>query len=323
MPSALGLEHGKYLVIEKVYFAYGHEIIVSAIESNQKRQKLQREKDPSFTSYGQAISYRFKQGDHGQWYVFASTSREAPSQCTQITRGAIGLDLNIDHIALVETDAHGNKVHVQSLPLNTYGKSKQQTEALIGDVAAQIVRQAAAVRKPVVLENLDFKKKKETLKEQSSRSYARTLSSFAYNKIISMVQSRGYRAGVEVLSVNPAFTSVIGRTKYALRYGLSIHQSAALCIARRGLGVFERVPSHLDRIPDGKGGHFALTLPERTRAKQKGAFWKLLSKELSAELVAHFRTMKKIDPSGRQKPPGEMRLSPLLTLPNQVRHANR
>jgi hypothetical protein len=45
--------------------------------------------------------------------------------------------------------------------------------------------------------------------------------------------------------VNPAYTSVIGRFKYMKKYGLSVHESAALVIGRRGLGYQERLPKEL------------------------------------------------------------------------------
>ena len=68
------------------------------------------------------------------------------------------------------------------------------------------------------------------------------LSSFSYGKIKACFISRGYREGVEVHQVNPAFTSVIGRVKFMERYGLSVHQAAALVLARRLLGCSERIP---------------------------------------------------------------------------------
>ena len=44
-----------------------------------------------------------------------------------------------------------------------------------------------------------------------SRRYSRMLSSFRYSKIKAYFISHGYRQGVEVIQVNPAYSSVIGR----------------------------------------------------------------------------------------------------------------
>ena len=68
------------------------------------------------------------------------------------------------------------------------------------------------------------------------------LSSFSYGKIKAYLLSRGHREGVEIHQVNPAFSSVIGQVKFMERYGLSVHQAAALVLARRLLGCSERIP---------------------------------------------------------------------------------
>ena len=93
--------------------------------------------------------------------------------------------------------------------------------ALIGDAVASVVRYANEVSKPVVIEKLDFRQKKAILEGQS-RKYSRMLSSFSYGKVKAYFISRGYREGVEVRQVNPAFSSVIGRVKFMERYGLSV-----------------------------------------------------------------------------------------------------
>ena len=42
-------------------------------------------------------------------------------------------------------------------------------------------------------------------------------------------------AGIELISVNPAYTSQIGHHKFMKKYGISSHESAALVIGRRVL----------------------------------------------------------------------------------------
>ncbi len=143
----------------------------------------------------------------------------------------------------------------------TYGESQRKAEALIGDAVASVVRYAREVSKPVVIEKLDFRQKKAILEGQS-RKYSRMLSSFSYGKIKAYFISRGYREGVEVHQVNPAFSSVIGRVKFMERYGLSVHQAAALVLARRSLGFSERIPRRW-ACPVGNGVHVAFALPAR------------------------------------------------------------
>ena len=171
--------------------------------------------------------------------MFVTTKMAPVPAATDRGRGAIGVDLNADHVA--ETDASGNYLLAWRVPLVTYGKSQRQAEAIIGDVVAGVVRYAKEAGKPIVIEKLDFKQKKAAL-EAESRRYSRMLSSFSYGKVKAYFISRGHRNGVEVFQVNPAFSSVIGRVKFMERYGLTVHQAAALVLARRLLGCSERVP---------------------------------------------------------------------------------
>ena len=84
--------------------------------------------------------------------------------------------------------------------------------------------------------------------------------SISYGKFKTYFISRGYRLGAEVCQVNPAYSSVIGRVKFMERYGLSVHQAAALVLARRLLGCSERIPRR--RVcPAGNGVHVAFTVP--------------------------------------------------------------
>ena len=155
-------------------------------------------------------------------------------------RGAVGVDPNADHLAVFETDASGNYVQAFRVPLVTYGKSTHQAPAIIGDAVARVVEYAREAGKPIVIEKLDFRQKKAALEGESPR-YSRMLSSFSYGGTKACILSRGYRHGVRVHQVNPAFSSIKGRVKFMERYGLSVHQAAALVLARRLVGCTERI----------------------------------------------------------------------------------
>ena len=90
---------------------------------------------------------------------------------------------------------------------------------------ASVVEYARGAGKPLVIEKLDFRQKKAVL-EGESRKYSRMLSSFAYGKVKAYFLSRGYREGVEIIEVNPAYSSVVGRVKFMERYGLTVHQGS-------------------------------------------------------------------------------------------------
>jgi len=163
------------------------------------------------------------------------------------------------------------------------------------------IQYAKKTQKTIVIENLDFQRKKSQLKEQHNPTHSRLLSSFAYSHIKNGLYSRGWKEGVEIAEVNPAYTSVIGRVKFSKRYGLSVHHAAALVIGRRHLKFSERIPSHLGFIPDGKNGYVALSLPVRKENKHVWSSWKKINQELKTVLAAHFRAIK--NRSRSSKPP--------------------
>ena len=293
MPDCLAGQHGQYLTIEGVRFSYGHERVLAALDSNAQYARCRREygeKEARASELGQAISYRFKRGAKG-WQVFATTRVMDVSVVTDQRRGAVGVDLNADHLAVAETDASGNPVHSFSVPLVTYGKSQHQAEAIIGDAVARVVAYARETGKPIVVEKLDFRQKKAAL-EGESRKYSRMLSSFSYGKIKAYFVSRGYREGVEVHQVNPVFSSVIGRVKFMERYGLSVHQAAALVLARRLLGCSERIPRRWV-CPVGNGVQVAFTVPARKRVKHVWTYWGAVAGQLRPALAAQHRLGKR------------------------------
>jgi IS605 OrfB family transposase len=148
------------------------------------------------------------------------------------------------------------------------------------------------LNKPLVIEKLDFCKKKLSLKEKGCNHVSRLLSGFAYGLFYDFLIARAYKHGIMVHQVNPAFTSVMGHINYAKRYGLSIHLAAALCIARRYQRFSEAPCSSEGIIPDGKGGHVAFVLPVRNRIKHVWHFWGQVKKKLTTVLVAHFRAIR-------------------------------
>ena len=274
LPVAFEAKYGKYLEIENVTFAYGHEAILASLNN------------PA----GQALSYRFKK-DEKSWRVFVSTALTKADSISQEGCGVIGIDLNADHIAYIETDRFGNPLERKRFSWVSNGKSKHQLRALTGDLCKTIINKAKEAKKPLVIEKLDFQKKKLSLKDKGCGKMSRLLSGFAYGLFYTFLIARAYKHGIIVQQVNPAFTSIIGRVNYAKRYGLSIHLAAALCIARRYQKFSEAPRSPEGIIPDGKGGHVAFVLPARNRMRHVWHFWGQVKKKLTTVLAAHFRAI--------------------------------
>jgi len=295
MPDSLVVRYGKYVTLIGVRFAYGQEHVLAALGNNADYSAFRREHGEKLaraTGLGQAISYRFKRDGKG-WRVFVTTEMQDVPLVTDKRRGAVGVHLHADHLAVCETDASGNYVHALRVPLVTYGKSRHQAEALIGDAVARVVGYARQVGKPIVTERLNFRWKKAAL-EGESRKYSRMLSSLSCARTLACFLSRGHREGVGIHQVNPALSSVIGRVKFMERYGLGVRQATALVLARRLLRCSEGIPRRWV-APVGNGVHVAFHVPARKRVKHVWTSWRAISDQLKPALAAQHRQGKSRD----------------------------
>jgi len=182
-----------------------------------------------------AITYRFlRKGT--RWYVYASLDRITVPIMTNIQNGFLGADMNKGHLACARIKSDGNLVDAFDLDYRFQpGESSNRRKERLQLVVNALVSKALETKTPIVIEKLDFTKKKKELK---SRGYNRMLSSFIYSRFNSMVHSRSQKYGAQVIEVNPANSSIIGYWKFGRGMGLTIHQSAAFAIARRGATTF-------------------------------------------------------------------------------------
>ena len=193
---------------------------------------------------------------------------------------------------MAETDASGNYLRAWRVPLVTYGKSLHQAEALIGDAVARVVKHARDVGKPIVIERLDFRQKKAATGGRVPQVQPDAVQ-FQLRQDEGVLHlprptGRGWRS----FQVNPAYSSVIGRAKFMERYGLSVHQAAALVLARRLLGCSERVPRR--RVcPVGNGVQVAFTVPARKRVKHVWTHRGAILGQLKPALAAQHRLGKR------------------------------
>ena len=83
------------------------------------------------------------------------------------------------------------------------------------------------------------------------------LSNFAYGKFPQILASRCQRMGIELICLNPAYSSLIGMSKFMSMYGLDSSVASGLVLARRALRLSERLPSSaksalLEPVDDSK-----------------------------------------------------------------------
>ena len=146
-------------------------------------------------------------------------------------KGAIGLDFNHATIDLAVTNSQGQFKKSHTIHCSELTSSRKHKRAwLVGNLAKRVIRFAKYWKRGLVIERL-----KDVARGQSNQH------KFVHRKFHQAIIRRAKREGVEIRIINPAFTSVIGKWKYAPYYQLTVHQAAALVIARRGQGF----PEHL------------------------------------------------------------------------------
>ncbi|MGE5658843.1 MAG: hypothetical protein ACM37W_19775, partial [Actinomycetota bacterium] len=75
--------------------------------------------------------------------------------------------------------------------------------------------------------------------------------------------------GIELLTVNPAYSSIIGLVKYLRMYGLASDEAAALVIGRRGMRLKELIPGSLAAFVDVKSTKHVWSLWHQLNKKIK------------------------------------------------------
>ncbi|MEE7462086.1 hypothetical protein MFUR16E_12680 [Methylobacterium fujisawaense] len=259
---------------------------------------------------GRPLSWRFLR-DGTSWRAFVAVGQEVAERVgLDWSNGALGVDLNTDHIALCHVSHDGNPLGSWRIPLATYGLKDGRRLDLVRKACAEIRAIAERLGVPVVSERLDFRRKKAELTSDDGARRARQLSAFAYAGFHMALHSALVRSGVRHVRVNPAYTSLIGRVKFARPYGLSVHATAALSIGRRAMGLSERPPGtvHADlegaaaaalSVPLDGGGHVTLPAAVRMRKGPRGdrrhvwSTWGRIAKDWKVAHEAHARSSRK------------------------------
>ncbi|ASL47827.1 hypothetical protein bAD24_III10550 [Burkholderia sp. AD24] len=257
IPDQLRLpDTGKYLVIDHVTFGYDRTALDKALDA------------------GTALTWRLHRDERGWRACVSFDHQRAPERTLDVAYGGVGIDFNVDHLAVTETDAFGNLLRTKRFRLLREDASSGQRRAVLSDALTRAVAWASDVRKPVVAEDLDFTAKKKAMAQLSPKG-ARMLSGLLYAKYRQLLEAKCFRSGVELILINPAWTSTIGAVKYASRRGWSVHAAAAGVIARRGQKLTERLPraGTVIRVPV-RGGHHALALPARKSGESRVAAWR-------------------------------------------------
>ncbi len=231
---------GPYITLPNIRFPYGKENIDKAKVPMVGYTKGKGNK----TTYYRALTWKFIRKNN-QWYVNVTVDVDAPIIHSNENNGVVSVDFNAGFLAVADVDRFGNPLRCFHVPYRSNHCSSEQTKQSLSNALKIVVKYAKEKQKPIANEKLDFRRKKQSLKQMSPKQ-AKLLSGFAYSSYQTMLQVKCESTGVKLTAVHPAYTSQIGHHKFMKKYGLSSHGSAALVIGRKSLPFkrLEKVPSH-------------------------------------------------------------------------------
>ncbi len=228
-------EFGTHISCDGIKFRYGQTFIdIALTPTRHKRGNSDR------NGTEKAVTHRFVRKNN-KWYLHTTVELPDLPTISSQKNGALGVDLNVDSIAWAHCDSEGNLTSHGQIKLDLLEKSSGQITHILSEAIGQIVDIAVAKECPIVIEKLDFSSKKARLREHSKR-YARMLSQFAYSKFAELVESKCKLKAIQVIRLNPAYSSLIGMVKYMSLYGLNSGTTASLVLARRSFRFSERLP---------------------------------------------------------------------------------
>ena len=212
------------------------------------------------------------------WQIRCILTEEEENMNNYYGDGTIGIDINYDHIAMTETDQSGNLLHHEIFRYDMEGKRSGQIKHQISESLEKIFQYADQQHKPVTAENIKSIQRKKFYDKHRKRH--RHISMFASACIRELLISKAVKHHIGVKFVHPAYTSKVGKMRYLRRYGLTVHEAAALCIARRGQGYKESIPSYLKPYLTNK--KVRALIPQ-----QWGSLTKLINKVTTQDLLTY------------------------------------
>ena len=224
IPTCLRTDE-KYYIIKDLYFYQNHQLVVNTIYANKDKKTVK------------PITYRFVKESNG-WSIYAVFAEDATPKFFTCNR--IGIDLNVGFITYTIISPDGNKIKFGRIEMDLRNKSSEESNRIICEVVKDICDLCIKYSAALVIEDLDFKKKRQLLAQSNNKKMNKMISNFAYAKFRNAIKSRCFRQGITLIKVDTHYTSFIGRNKYMRMYGISVHSAASFIIARRSFGFSER-----------------------------------------------------------------------------------
>ena len=216
----------KEIDLDNDKFVYGQFYFNNKIYTNLLKNLLRTKES--------ALTYRIKiKDDKVLLQIIYNFAHNKDLCVTRNSYGVIGIDFNKGFVSVSETDKYGNLINTFNIDYQ-YGKGNQTTNDF-QYIATRLKDYCLNVGKDLVIEKLDFTKKKDNLISKRGKKYNEMLSSLAYSKFDSIITSKCAKNRIFLHKVNPAWTSWIAKQKYCPKMKLNIHSGASYVIARRGM----------------------------------------------------------------------------------------
>ncbi len=189
----------------------------------------------------------------GKFYANICYEEHIPALTHTKENGIIGLDINASpfHIALANVSRDGNLMGYKSISLHELiGKTKNQREYLLWHIAYQVINYAKENEKAIAIENL--KKVSRGYRGDGRAKLRKRFQQWSYKSLLDKIKVLGLRNGIQIIEVNPAYTSIIGAYKYCPQYLIDKDIAGAYVIGRRGLGYKDNVPENYLKLLSNK-----------------------------------------------------------------------
>ncbi len=221
----------------------------------------------------QAVAYRVHLDvGRGRWYLDASwTRKDLPLIGLDTLRGGevIGVDMNADHLACYRLDRHGNPIGDPRRFTYDLSGAADHRDAQIRHALTRLLHWAAVPGvRAVAVEDLDFADSKTREKHGRRKRFRQLICGMPTGKLRARLVSMCAQAGVGVIAVDPAYTSMWGAQHWrkplaGKKRKMSRHDAASIAVGRRALGYPIRrrtAPPHDDQS-DRRGHRTAQARP--------------------------------------------------------------
>ncbi|MFI9363408.1 IS200/IS605 family accessory protein TnpB-related protein [Kitasatospora sp. NPDC053057] len=221
-------KHGRYVLTAKVSFPHRGAEWHDRVTANR------------------AVAYRIHfNATSSRWYLDASwTRKDLPVVPLDTLRagGVIGVDTNADHLAAWLLDEPGNPTGApRRFDYHLSGTATHRDAQLRHALTGLLHWAKATGVQAIAIEDLDFTDSKTREKHGRKKKFRQLISGIPTGKLRARLLSMCAEAGVGVIAVDPAYTSMWGAEHWqkplaGKRRQTSRHAAASVAIGRRALG---------------------------------------------------------------------------------------